>query len=228
MQKNDCNLTPFSTYEPQQKRRRDYESESFRTWTRRKREFQARTGSMLAKIGICIAILAAVILLQVFVLNGGQEEEPALETAGGDLSGATTEEDDVLGRLRFVSVGGVRSVFSVSQRWDLPIKDAAASLGEDDTVLTLAAKAGDVVYLPAAGEVRAIGRDDALGQYVRVSHGSELESVYYNLSDVQVEEGQPLLAKDTLGKLGEDGKLYIRLTRSGAPVNPADYLNIGA
>ena len=149
-----------------------------------------------------------------------------LEAAAGEAAEEHAGDEDVLGRLRFVSNGEVRSVFATSQRWRLPLSSGVRTLQNDETLLCISAQAGDAVSVSAAGEVRAVSHDEKLGDYVRVNHGSELESVYYNLKDVRVEVGQPLLAQDALGTVGDGGALYVAVLLSGAPQNPAEYLDI--
>lgn len=227
MQKSDFNMTPFSASEPRRPRQTRYDGAAVRAWNRRRNAFQSRAGSMVAKIGICMAILACVILIQVFILEE-RKEEPIVQTSAdaSDQTGTGSESGDVLGKLRFVSAGGVKSVFNVSQRWDLPVQSSLSELMDDDTMLCLNAKAGDEVAVSASGEVKAIAKDETYGEYVRINHGSDLESIYYNLSDVCVEVGQPLLAKDTLGKVGADGKLYVVIMRTGEKLNPATFLDV--
>lgn len=229
MPKNDLSMTPFSTHDPQQRERARYQRSTFRAWTRRRERERVRVGSMLAKIGVCMALLGAVVLVQMFILKQDAAEPiRAVEASGGENTAGETGDDDVLGRLRFVNSGEVKSVFAVSQRWRLPVKSGVQTLSNDDTLLCISAKAGDTVSVAAAGEVRAISHDETLGDYVRVNHGSDLESVYYNLSDIRVEAGQPLMAQDTLGTVGEGGNLYIAVLLSGAPQNPSSYLDTGA
>ena len=228
MPKNDLSMTPFSTFDPQQRERARYQRNTFRAWTRRRERERVRAGSMIAKIGMCLLLLGAVVLVQIFIL-----EQDALEprrTLEASSSGEAEEEndDDVLGRLRFVESGAVKSVFAVSQRWLSPVQAGTPSLQKEDTLLCLASKPGETVATAAAGEVRAIASDAVLGDYVRINHGGELESVYYNLADIRVEEGQPLLARDTLGTVGGGGTLYVAVLLSGVPQNPADYLDTGA
>ncbi len=223
MQQNGIDLEPFRTREPQRSANvAAWDRTS--VWVRRKRRVETRAGSMIAKITICMAILALVILAEAFLLRDGGAR--VVETAVTDQQGAGEGDEDVLGRLRFVEAGGVKSVFAVSQRWDMPVAYSEAKNIEDETTLFLRAREGETVYLPAAGEVKSVGTDEILGDYVRVSHGGELESVYYHLSNINVEEGQPLSAKDALGKVAADGTLYICILRNGAPVNPATYLNV--
>ena len=225
MQKNDLSMTPFSTYDPQQRERARFQKSTFCAWTRRRERERVRAGSMLVKIGACLTLLGTVVLVQMFILN--QDAGIPLQT----LEAASAErasgegDDDVLGRLRFVESGEVKSVFATSQRWQLPVQSATLTLKNDDTLLCASVGAGAEVSVAAAGEVRAVSHDDTLGDYVRVSHGSELESVYYNLKKIRVEVGQPLLARDTLGIVGDSGELYVAVLLSGAPQKPTDYLD---
>jgi murein DD-endopeptidase MepM/ murein hydrolase activator NlpD len=179
---------------------------------------------MWVKIGVCMVVLTGVILFEVFLINRGSEEEPAVQAAATeDATG--TESEDTLGRLRFVQAGGVTSVFKVSQRWNAPVSILAKDKLEDNTLLRLTAEPGSAVQASAAGEVVAVSADDELGPYVRISHGSDLESVYYGLSDITVEAGQPLSPMDTLGKVSAGGTLYVRMRRAGSPIDPEDFID---
>jgi len=226
MQHNGIDLEPFTTREPQRNLTTIPARERTAAWVRRKKRVETRVGSMVAKITICMAILALVILAEAFLLRGGQGN--VVETAVTDQQDTGETDEEVLGRLRFVEAGGVKSVFAVSQRWDMPVSYSEASNIEDETTLFLRANAGENVRLSAAGEVKSVGTDEILGDYVRISHGGELESVYYHLSNICVEEGQPLSAKDVLGKVAADGTLYVCILQNGSPVNPETYLNVQA
>ncbi len=190
------------------------------------RRVRTRAGGMLAKIGFCIAVLAAAILVQNFLLTDTNTRNALEASAEGNSQAESEESEDVLGRLRFVESGGVKSVFAVSQRWSMPAESLRAVMVEDDTLLAITGKAGDTVRVSAAGEVRAIASDTRLGDYVRVHHGSDLESVYYNVNNIRVEIGQPLLAGDTLGNIGETGQLYVAISQSGVPQLPSAYLEV--
>lgn len=217
MSKSQLELTPFVMTKTQRERPRWADAPSY---TRTKRH-SVRARSMWIKIGVCLGLLAAVILCEVLLISG---EGTAVEvTASEDSAGI--EGEDTLGRLRFVEAGGVTSVFKVSQRWSAPVAAEKAEKLEDDTLLRLSAEPDAPVSVCAAGEVLAISRDESLGAYVRVSHGGELESFYYNLADITVEEGQPLLAQDTLGRAEADGSVYVRVRRAGAPVDPTEFID---
>lgn len=222
MENNRCLLTPFTAEEPRTRARATNSDSAMRAWKRKREAARTRTGSMLAKIAICMAILLAVVAIQAFALQDGGW---AVEASTSE-DNAQTEQDDVLGRLRFVAAGGVKSVFAVSQRWTAPVTVKDASLINDDTLLCISAKAGDRISMPAMGEVQAISTDAALGDYVRVSHGNDLESVYYHLDDVRVEQGQLLQVGDVLGKVASDGVLYVAILQTGARIDPTEYLDV--
>ncbi len=226
MQHYGIDMEPFTAREPQKDLSAVRERERMAAWTRRRKRVETRAGSMIAKITICMAILAAVILAEAFLLQNSDGRVVETVSTETDQQEQGDSEEDVLGRLRFVEAGGVKSVFAVSQRWDMPVSYSEAKNIEDETTLFLRAKAGDTVRLSAAGEVTAIGTDEVLGDYVRISHGGDLESVYYHLADICVEEGQPLSAKDALGKVNADGTLYLCILSDGAPVNPETYLDV--
>lgn len=221
MQLGDMEITSFVSREQQRQRSAVMR---YARVDRQRRRPKTYAGSMLIKIGFCLAVLGAAILVQKFVLT--EEQKAVVEASAEESEHTQDESSDVLGRLRFVEAGGVRSVFATKQRWNLPVKSNAAQLTQDDTLLQIDSKAGETVSVSAAGEVLAIARDDALGAYIRVFHGSDLESVYYNVDDIRVEVGQPLLASDTLGRVGDGGMLYVKITQSGAPQEPAAYLDI--
>lgn len=70
-----------------------------------------------------------------------------------------------------------------------------------------------------------------LGNYVVVDHGSNMESRYYHLRDVNVEADQRIEANQQIGTLGKTGQatgahLHFELHYQGKHVNPADYVQI--
>ena len=145
------------------------------------------------------------------------------------------KDPDLRYRQRYVDMivnPEVRDTFRKRSRIINAVRDFLNARGflEVDTpvlhTLEIGAAAGASVSASAGGEVRAIGEDPALGPYVRIHHGEDLESIYYHLSDIRVEEGQPLLLGDTLGTVPEDGKLYLRVLKTGAPQQIDRYMSV--
>ncbi len=223
-------LTPFSASDPQD----DHPIKPARIPMpiRRGRKRVVYTSSMGAKIGLCLLVFAAAILIERTFVKANIASEPGsvvsaeTENEGGGASGSGQQEDDVLGRLRFVEEENVTSVFAGQQKWSLPVPATAAELLSDDTFLLLHAAAEATVTTTASGEVRAVGVDETYGNYVRIYHGSDLESVYFHLENVNVEKGQPLNAMDAIGTLTDDGQLYIAIYQSGEKQDPSHYIDI--
>ena len=178
---------------------------------------------MLVKIGVCAGVLLLVLALELFVLPS---DRTAVETDADAPAATDGGADGTPGRLQFVDGGGLIGVFAGSARWSLPVQADTAAVSEEGELLEIGAAAGASVSASAGGEVRAIGEDPALGPYVRIHHGEDLESIYYHLSDIRVEEGQPLLLGDTLGTVPEDGKLYLRVLKTGAPQQIDRYMSV--
>jgi len=214
-------ITPFETVET---RKRTYAMHvDLHHKTARKRKRKTVGTSMLAKIGACAAVLVLVLVMEVYL----SPQEPAvMETSAGVTNTDESNSEENLGRLQFVDGGGLVGVFAGRSTWHLPVSASEVNLSEEAQLLELRAEAGSEVSLSAGGEVRAIGEDTVLGDYVRIHHGNDLESIYYHLTDICVEKGQPLLLGDTLGKVGSDGLLYLRIYQTGAPQPIEDFISV--
>lgn len=220
MRAEQMETTPFVTSEHGKRRRPPYAIARRAEAARADRSVRVG-GSMGIKIGACIGAFVLVLAAQLLFHPFGSASVEA-----GTGSGQDTGSDEALGRLRFVSGNRASSVFSGLQRWNAPVSDATHATTRADRVMELAAAAGDVVSCPASGQVREIGTDDALGAFLRISHGNGLESIYYNLETVLVELGQPVLALDTLGTVGESGMLYVSVLQSGEEQPPEHYISV--
>jgi murein DD-endopeptidase MepM/ murein hydrolase activator NlpD len=92
--------------------------------------------------------------------------------------------------------------------------------------------AGDVddpIYATAAGKVIRSGHHRSMGNYVFVSHGNGLETIYMHLNKVLVHNGQEVKKGQIIGRLGSTGRstgphLHYEVHKHGKPVNPKKYL----
>ncbi len=92
--------------------------------------------------------------------------------------------------------------------------------GED-----IAAPTGTPVYAINAGNVVATVDHFFSGKGVIIDHGVGLFSMYFHLSEIDVQSGQALHKGDTLGKVGSTGRatgphLHWGIRLNGARVNP--------
>ena len=98
------------------------------------------------------------------------------------------------------------------------------------------ADAGTPVKCAFAGTVERVGKDDALGMTVRVSHANGRTTVYANLGeDVRVKVGDRLNAGDVIGTVGTSAisecalppHLHFAVLIDGVAKDPAKYVRLG-
>lgn len=168
--------------------------------------------SMLAKLGICA-------MACVLVLFASSREQPSLLRAAATQEDETSEEelDEMLGRLKFVELPGLLTVFA-DDGASLPITGSAYELMEEETLLCMVAAQAQAVRAPEPCTVKALGDSD-YGRFVSLRTAADREWIYYGLQSIAVEEGQPLSAEDTLGGVGLGGTLYVQLRVQGKPAN---------
>jgi murein DD-endopeptidase MepM/ murein hydrolase activator NlpD len=85
------------------------------------------------------------------------------------------------------------------------------------------------IQATGAGVVVSVSRDRGYGLMVEIDHGRGWTTRYAHLSNVDVKEGDPLRAGDSVGEMGRSGRatgvhLHYELRRYGLAVNPAPYL----
>ncbi|MDL2258096.1 M23 family metallopeptidase [Eubacteriales bacterium OttesenSCG-928-K08] len=178
--------------------------------------------STVVKVGICVFACAMVFTMKALDIPAAAEMVSGVRVAVNEESDMT----EILGKLQFVEIPDVLAVFSSGSKMAVPVIAPYVSVNEETNYAEWDGAPNAQVVAAAAGEVRAIGEDTVLGQYVRIAHAGELETIYYGLETVNVEQGQPIRKQDTLGALGEEGTLRVCFLLSGAPQPPETYLNI--
>lgn len=114
--------------------------------------------------------------------------------------------------------------------YSLTMNDYRTHCGVD-----ISASLGDTVLCCADGTVSRIWDDPMMGKSVSVNHGSDVESIYKNLSPELAEglvEGCSLKAGQAIGTVGESAlieceeecHLHLELKVSGNYVDPAEYI----
>ncbi len=85
---------------------------------------------------------------------------------------------------------------------------------------------GSSVLSSATGIVKKIGRMRGFGRYVVISHPGRYATVYANLGDIFVSEGEKIFAGNIIGKLnGADSKIHFQIDFEGKPEDPLPYLS---
>lgn len=189
---------------------------------KRRRRLPQVSRSLMVKVGICAA--ACALILGMKALN-----TPTTEQVVSGVRTAINEEPDLdkmLGKLQFVELPDALEVFSNESKMVVPVNAPKAYVEPEAQYAIWEGAPNAKVIASAAGEVRAIGEDSILGKYVRLSHAGDLETIYYGLATIQVEEGQPIRRQDTLGTLGEDGTLRLSVLLAGEPQSPDTYWDL--
>ncbi len=88
---------------------------------------------------------------------------------------------------------------------------------------------GEAVHAAASGVVRVAGRKGALGNAVRLVHGSGLTTRYGHLSEITVAVGEEVEQGDVVGYVGRTGRatgyhLHFEILFEGRPVDPLQYI----
>jgi len=207
---------------PIRERRWGEPTAQYKRGNKKESETKNNARSMLTKIGVCAAACALVLLLKWI-------DTPMTNAAIDSVKIATGEEsefDEMLGKLRFVELPGILSVFSSNDKFPSPVEFTSASIGSEDTVLALSVKTRQTATAASNVMVKTIGMDEVLGQYVSLITKDDVEISYYGLTSVTVEEGQLLRPADDVGGIAEEGTLYITVRKGGQPMRPLDYFNI--
>jgi murein DD-endopeptidase MepM/ murein hydrolase activator NlpD len=91
--------------------------------------------------------------------------------------------------------------------------------------IRITGKEGSSVISSAGGVVEKIGEMRGYGTYVIISHADRFVTVYANVKDVKVAEGQKVPGGRTIAEIGgNDNTLYFQIGREGRPVDPFKYL----
>ncbi len=74
------------------------------------------------------------------------------------------------------------------------------------------------------GVVKKIGYMRGYGRYVAISHEGRYVTVYSNLSNIYVKEGERVSKGGVIGTLSSDRTLHFQIGHAGKPENPLKHL----
>lgn len=85
------------------------------------------------------------------------------------------------------------------------------------------------ILAPADGEVAQVGQDRRLGVYVKLHHGSSIQTIFGHMASAKVKTGGRVKRGDVIGHMGNTGRstgthLHYSVTVSGKYVDPQDYI----
>lgn len=97
--------------------------------------------------------------------------------------------------------------------------------------LDLAAPEGTPIFAAFTGTVTKVARSDARGNYIVLSHGSGLETMYCHCSEIVAQEGENIRNGEVIAKVGSTGQvtgphLHWEVHMNGVRFDPAWILGL--
>jgi hypothetical protein len=189
-----------------------------------------RSGSMMAKISLCLGVLLIALVLE---LGGtaAREQRQVFAAEGEPLPEPTAQErEETLGALYYVEAGspGPEAVQEAEIRrvkWTPPVKADEVILLREDSVIGFSALDTQVVCC-CGGQVFAVGEDEDWGKYVRIRSAGDVDAVYYGLEGIEVRAGQTVDAGALLGTVPLGRRVYLAVSEKGAPQDPRTYVSL--
>jgi len=133
---------------------------------------------ILRQVGMCIIVVLLVMMLQglnITLINNGLEvvtEKVMKEYTAEDVKTFGTKVVDTVKDAPTIAANIVAAV------------DSATEYGQPIDELIVGPTAS--IYAVSGGIVSTVGEDGELGKYVKISHGTDMESVYGNCNKIYV------------------------------------------
>lgn len=169
-----------------------------------------------------LAVIAGVAAIMLVIKGVDNPVTNTLEDGIQSALGTTLSPDEDIGKLKFVfNDGGQTAQYVYRSSLEVPVDGTLAAgdvMGHPGTVFV--AESGAIVRAAAPGMITATGVDAELGRYVRISHPSGLETVYFGLQEITA--GGYVERLQEIGKMADD-KLYFEVYQDGRLIDPMPY-----
>jgi hypothetical protein len=195
----------------------EQEKENDIKWVKpRKKEFAERLTRN-------VAVAAALLLCAVAVRNAALPESKDVFTAIQDS--VTMNLDESLGKLTFVSSLLPESALvfwnnNETVQVSAPVHgDIVHVFNEEEPYIALLGVSNDV-RVAADGEVMNIAHGDGEERVIRIRHENGLETLYGNLMECYVAEGDQVYEGDIIGETAENQPVFFEVRLSGRSIDP--------
>lgn len=194
----------------------------------RSEKVTVRSGSMMAKLSLCLGVLLIALVLELGGTKAGRRQQ--VFAAEGEKRPAATAREENLGAIYYVETGAADptapSGADVKRiKWAPPVRSDEVTLLREDSVVGFAALDTQVSCC-CAGQVFAVGEDEDWGKYVRVRSAGDIDAVYYGFEEVAVRAGQSVAAGQLLGTVPLGRRVYLGVSEKGAPQDPRAYVSL--
>ena len=168
------------------------------------------------------------------------EEAARAREGAGEASGkAVDAPKDTEKKTSSSSSSGAKATGSLS--WPLPASDyitsgfghresPTAGASSNHQGIDIGAATGSSITAADGGTVITASYSSSAGNYVVISHGNGLSTVYMHCSKLLVSEGDTVSKGQTIAKVGSTGystgpHLHFGVRKNGSYVNPTDYVS---
>ena len=193
----------------------------------REAKVAVRSGSMMAKISLCLGVLLIALVLE---LGGTAKDRQRQVFAEGDKRPETTARAENLGAIYYVETDAAPTAPGEGAdvkrvKWAPPVRSDEVTLLREDSVVGFSALDTQVSCC-CGGQVFAVGEDEDWGKYVRVRSAGDVDAVYYGFEEVSVRAGQTVNAGQLLGTVPLGRRVYLSVSEKGAPQDPRAYVSL--
>lgn len=138
-------------------------------------------------------------------------------------SSYTIASSDVKMDLGISLIKPVSSGYTITSRY-------GSRWGRTHTGLDIASPTGTPIYAAASGTVTVVHYSNvSYGNYVKISHGNGVETLYAHCNTLNVTEGQSVSQGQFIATVGSTGNstgshLHLEIRKNGTTLNPQNYL----
>ena len=191
------------------------------------RKVTVRSGSMMAKVSLCLGVLLIALVLE---LGGTSSDAQRAVFAAEAQEPQATARAENLGAIYYVEANRTDAVEAQGAdvqrlKWAPPVQSDEVTLFREDSVVGFSALNTEVSCC-CAGQVFAVGEDEDWGRYVRVRSAGDIDAMYYGLEEVSVRAGESVAAGQLLGTVPVGRRVYLSVSEKGAPQDPRSYVSL--
>ncbi len=120
-----------------------------------------------------------------------------------------------------------KSVTSLKFRWPLDrIRKCTRDGGSNVKPIGVIIKTvpNESVRASERGVIRRVGYMRGFGKYIVIEHEDDFITVYSNMGDISVREGQSILRGGKIGRVASDSSIHFQIDRNGKARNPLSLL----
>ena len=186
-----------------------------------------RSGSMMAKVSLCLGVLLIALVLE---LGGTAKDRQRQVFAAEEKRPEATARAENLGAIYYVETDAAPTAPGAGAdvkpvKWAPPVRSDEVTLLREDSVVGFSALDTQVSCC-CGGQVFAVGEDEDWGKYVRVRSAGDVDAVYYGFEEVSVRAGQTVQAGQLLGTVPLGRRVYLSVSEKGAPQDPRAYVSL--